>query len=157
MSLILFFLISIFLLPNLTKLSYGRVPLEQHHKIENRKPGQPLLDKLQTNFLFVLVSQRGCLLVLTFLPFMLHTSLSGFFLTWGFSKYATSIYHADWHTNNGERERERERGCCQCIYNGEREGAAASISPFYWSLETKSLYSRFLSRVHFTSCRSDGE
>jgi hypothetical protein len=63
---------------------------------------------LQTNFLFVLVSQRGCLLVLTFLPFMLHTSLSGFFLTWGFSKYATSIYHADWHTNNGEREREKE-------------------------------------------------
>jgi len=35
------------------------VPLEQHHKIENRKPGKPLLDKLQTNFVFVLVSQGG--------------------------------------------------------------------------------------------------
>jgi len=29
------------------------------------------------------------------------------------------------------RERKKERGCCQCIYNGEREAAAASISPFY--------------------------
>jgi hypothetical protein len=26
-----------------------RVPLEQHHKIENRKPGWPLLDKLVAN------------------------------------------------------------------------------------------------------------
>jgi len=37
----------------------------------------------------------------------------------------------DTPTMERHREREKERGCCQCLYNGEREAAAASISPFY--------------------------
>jgi hypothetical protein len=43
-------------------------------KLKTENPdSKPLLDKLQTNFVFVLVSQGGWLLVLTFLPFMLCT------------------------------------------------------------------------------------